>query len=64
MAGFDSIDIEPTRVYSVDDARQFLTGEGIDADAIAAQVQGKFISAFIRAVKPITKDCLGPACCS
>jgi ubiquinone/menaquinone biosynthesis C-methylase UbiE len=63
-AGFDSIDIEPTRVYSVDHARQFLAGEGIDADAIAPQVQDKFISAFIRAVKPTTKDCCGPACCS
>jgi arsenite methyltransferase len=63
-AGFDSIDIEPTRVYSVDDARHFLSREGIDADAIAPQVQDKFISAFIRAVKPITKDCCGPACCS
>jgi SAM-dependent methyltransferase len=63
-AGFDSIDIEPTRVYSIDDARQFLTGEGIDADAIALQVEGKFISAFIRAVKPNAKDCCGPACCS
>src|SRR6202795_5313164 len=63
-SGFDSIDIEPTRVYSVQDARQFLSGEGIDADAIAPQVQDKFISAFIRAVKPITKDCCGPACCS
>jgi len=63
-AGFDSIDIEPTRVYSIDDARQFLAGEGIDADAIAPQVQDKFISAFIRAVKPTTKDCCGPACCS
>jgi len=63
-AGFDSIDIEPTRVYNVDDARQFLVGEGIDADAVAPQVQDKFISAFIRAVKPITKECCGPACCS
>ena len=54
-AGFDSIDIEPTRVYNLDDARQFLTGEGIDADAIAPQVQDKFISAFIRAVKPVAK---------
>jgi arsenite methyltransferase len=52
-AGFDAIDIEPTRVYSIDDARQFLAGEGIDADAIASQVEGKFISAFIRAVKPV-----------
>jgi SAM-dependent methyltransferase len=63
-AGFDSIDIEPTRVYSIADARQFLAGEGIDVDAIAAQVEGKFISAFIRAVKPDAKTCCGPTCCS
>ena len=63
-AGFDSIDIEPTRIYSIEDARHFLTGEGLDADAIAPQVEGKFISAFIRAVKPVSKECCGPACCS
>jgi arsenite methyltransferase len=65
-AGFDSIDIEPTRVYNVDDARQFLIGEGIDADAIAPQVEDKFMSAFIRAAKPssTTKSCCGPSCCS
>jgi len=63
-AGFDAIEIEPTRVYSIDDARQFLAGEGIDADAIASQVEGKFMSAFIRAVKPSEKGCCGPACCS
>jgi SAM-dependent methyltransferase len=63
-AGFDAIEIEPTRVYSIDDARQFLAGEGIDADAIASQVEGKFISAFIRAVKPSEKGCCAPACCS
>ncbi len=56
-AGFESIDIEPTRVYSIQDARQFLAGEGIDADAIAPQVEGKFTSAFIRAVKPLQKEC-------
>ena len=61
-AGFASIDIEPTRVYSIEDARQFLTGEGIDADAIAPQVEGKFISAFIRATKPA--GCCAPGCCS
>ena len=61
-AGFESIDIEPTRVYSIEDARQFLTGEGIDVDAIMPQVEGKFMSAFIRAVKP--KACCGPTCCS
>ncbi|MEO8051265.1 MAG: arsenite methyltransferase [Acidobacteriota bacterium] len=63
-AGFDSIDIEPTRIYSAEDARQFLAGEGIDANAIAPQIEGKFISAFIRAVKPAAKGCCGPACCS
>jgi SAM-dependent methyltransferase len=63
-AGFDGIEIEPTRVYSIDDARQFLASEGIDADAIASQVEGKFMGAFIRAVKPLEKGCCGPACCS
>jgi arsenite methyltransferase len=63
-AGFDDIHIEPTRVYSVEDARRFLTGEGIDVDAIAPQVENKFMSAFIRAVKRIPKECCGPACCS
>jgi arsenite methyltransferase len=63
-SGFDSIDIEPTRVYSIQDARQFLASAGIDADAVAPQVEGKFISAFIRAVKPASKDCCGPSCCS
>jgi arsenite methyltransferase len=51
-AGFERIDIEPTRVYNIEDARQFLSREGIDVDAIAPEVEGKFLSAFIRAVKP------------
>src|ERR1700683_1702117 len=51
-AGFDQITIEPTRVYRVEDARQFLSAQGIDADSIAAEVEGKFMSAFIRATKP------------
>jgi arsenite methyltransferase len=51
-AGFEQIDLEPTRVYKVEDAREFLTGAGIDADAIAPEVDGKFFSAFVRAVKP------------
>jgi SAM-dependent methyltransferase len=65
-AGFDSIDIEPTRVYSIEDTRQFLAGEGIDADAISKEVEGKFMSAFIRAEKPSPagKSCCGPTCCS
>jgi SAM-dependent methyltransferase len=53
QAGFDAIDIEPTRVYSIDDARAFLNTEGIDVDAIAPQVEGKFMSAFVRAQKPL-----------
>jgi arsenite methyltransferase len=63
-AGFAAVDIEPTRVYSIDDARQFLAGEGIDVDAMAPQVEGKFMSAFIRAVKPSQASCCGPECCS
>ena len=63
-AGFETVEIEPTRVYQVEDARQFLTGTGIDVDAIAPQVEGKFMSAFIRATKPgVSKDCCDPACC-
>jgi SAM-dependent methyltransferase len=52
-AGFAGVDVEPTRVYRVEDARDFLAGSGIDADAIAPQVDGKFMSAFVRARKPI-----------
>jgi hypothetical protein len=53
-AGFEDIEIEPTRVYSVADARQILTAQGIDVDVIAPHVKGKFVSAFIRAKKPAT----------
>jgi arsenite methyltransferase len=63
-AGFDAMDIEPTRVYTLDDARQFLAAEGLDVDAIAPLVAGKFAGAFIRAVKPWPKSCCAPACCS
>lgn len=51
-AGFESISIEPTRVYDIEDARVFLVGKGIDVDAIAPQVEGKLMSAFVRAIKP------------
>jgi len=54
-AGFENIDIEPTRVYHIEDARAFLTGQGIDVDAIAPQVDGKFMSGFIRARKPLAQ---------
>ena len=52
-AGFEDISIEPTRVYKVEDARQFLSAHGMDADSIAPEVEGKFMSAFIRAKKPM-----------
>jgi arsenite methyltransferase len=52
-AGFEEIEVEPTRVYGVEDARQFLTAQGLDVDAIAPEVEGKFASAFIRARKPL-----------
>jgi len=61
-AGFDGIDIEPTRVYNIEDARSFLSGQGVDVDAIAPQVEGKFMSAFIRATKPAS--CCAPGCCA
>jgi arsenite methyltransferase len=51
-AGFEQIELEPTRVYRIEDAREFLAGQDIDVDAIAPQVDGKFMSTFIRAVKP------------
>ncbi len=62
-AGFEQIDLEPTRVYRIEDAREFLSGQNIDVDAIAPQVDGKFMSAFIRAVKP-QQPCCGPTCCN
>jgi len=64
-AGFEQIEIEPTRIYRAEDAREFLAGQGIDVEALAPQVDGKFLSAFIRAVKPIGKGeaCCGPSCC-
>jgi arsenite methyltransferase len=54
-AGFEQIEIEPTRIYRLDDARELLSGHGIDVDAIAPEVDGKFMSAFVRALKPQPK---------
>ena len=51
-AGFEAIDVEPTRIYRAEDAREFLAGAGLDTDAIAPEVDGKFMSAFVRARKP------------
>jgi arsenite methyltransferase len=69
-AGFESIGIEPTRVYRIEDAREFLAGKGVDVDAIAPEVGDKFMSAFVRAKKPSgapnadTGACCAPSCCS
>jgi ubiquinone/menaquinone biosynthesis C-methylase UbiE len=66
-AGFSKIEIEPTRIYHMEDAREFLSGQGFDVDALAPQVDGKFFSAFVRAVKPaLIKEasCCGPTCCN
>ena len=59
---FSDVEIEPTRIYNVEDARQFLTESGVDVDQIAPLVDGKFASAFIRAMKP-EKSCCEPSCC-
>jgi len=64
VAGFEQVDVEPTRIYRAADAKEFLATEGIDADTIAPQVDGKFMSAFVRAVKPAKLACCGPSCCN
>lgn len=63
--GFESIDVEPTRVYRVEEAREFLEGAGLDPETIGPQIDGKLISAFVRAVKPAAKSaCCRPTCCA
>ena len=62
-AGFRDVQIEPWRVYDIDDARAFLAEGGIDADAMAPAVKDKFVSAFVRAAKPAALACCGPNCC-
>src|SRR3989475_3598017 len=67
-AGFEQVEIEPTRIYRVEDAREFLTEKGLDVDALAPKVDGKFMSAFVRATKAksakTTEGCCAPACCN
>ncbi len=62
QAGFTGISVEPTRVYDIEDARQFLEEGGVDVDAIAPLAAGSLMSAFVRATKPAAA-CCGPACC-
>jgi arsenite methyltransferase len=61
-AGFDAVDLEPTRIYRAADATAFLATAGIGED-VAAQVDGRFMSAFVRATKPAGTACCGPTCC-
>jgi SAM-dependent methyltransferase len=64
-AGFERIDVEPTRIYQFDDARAVLSGAGLDTDVLAREVSGRIMGAFVRATKPVTqsKSCCGPECC-
>src|SRR3974390_671733 len=64
--GFEDIGIDPNRVYRVEDARGVLSGKGLDVNTIAESVDGKFMSAFVRATKPQTaeRSCCAPACCN
>jgi arsenite methyltransferase len=63
-AGFEEVELQPWRIYQIEDARSFLAGSGVDVDAVAPKVEGKFASAFIRARKPESKaPCCGPTCC-
>ncbi len=67
-AGFEQVEIEPTRIYRVEDAREFLSEKGLDIDALASQVDGKFMSAFVLATKAKSaktmEPCCAPACCN
>jgi arsenite methyltransferase len=63
-AGFVDVEIEPWRVYKIDDARAYLAEAGVDVDRVAPQVQDRFASAFIRARKPAPAGCCGPECCA
>lgn len=74
-AGFRRVDVEPTRIYEAEDATAFLTGSGLDSETFAQRIDGKFMSVFVRAVKPAgaraprtmpvkESACCGPDCCS
>jgi len=64
-AGFTDVALEPWRIYQVDDARAFLAESGVDVEQLASQIEGRFVSAFVRARKPAgSKDCCGPECCA
>ena len=65
QAGFEQTSIEPTRIYSAEDAREFLMGAGLNVDTVAKEIDGKFMSGFIRAVKPTeSRSCCATTCCA
>ena len=63
-AGFQSIDVEPTRVYQRGRSREYSGGRGSGSAVVGPQIEDKFISAFIRAKKPLAASCCGPTCCN
>jgi SAM-dependent methyltransferase len=63
-AGFSGVEVEPWRIYQVEDARSFLTQSGLDVDRLAPEVEGRIASAFVRARKPNAAPCCGPGCCA
>jgi ubiquinone/menaquinone biosynthesis C-methylase UbiE len=65
-AGFENVDVEPTRIYRAADAKQFLDEAGLADEGVLSQIDGRFMSAFVRARKPLAaaKPCCGPSCCS
>jgi SAM-dependent methyltransferase len=64
LAGFENIELEPTRIYRIEDAKEFLTNAGLNVDGFADQIDGKFMSAFVRATKPQSAACCGTECCN
>jgi ubiquinone/menaquinone biosynthesis C-methylase UbiE len=66
QVGFEQVSIEPTRIYSAQDARELFEGTGLDVEAVAPLVDGKFVSAFVRASKPVADNaaCCAPSCCN
>jgi hypothetical protein len=62
-AGFVEVEVDPWRIYKVDDARTFLSASGVDENRLAPEIDGRFASAFIGARKPDMKSCCEPTCC-
>jgi ubiquinone/menaquinone biosynthesis C-methylase UbiE len=63
-AGFDEIAVEPTRIYRIEDAKQFLDDAGLSDESVLAAIDGRFMSAFVRARKPVPQPCCGSECCT